>query len=266
MPHANINGAKLFYSDVGAGRETLFFVHGLAFDGRMFDAQIEQLKHQYRCISLDLRGHGQSELTESGYDMDGLTSDAVALIRELGCGPVHFIGWSIGGFMGMRVAVRHPELIKSLTLIGTANIHGSETDFGFKLVPALSRMFGMGAVTGSLMSSMFAKAFLKDPARSALREEWKQRFRADHALGVSRAARGVIDQAALGSELQSVALPTLMIRGEFDAVVSLPFTERTVKEIPGTKFVSIERAGHACTIEEPEQVMRAMAPFLKAAT
>ncbi len=265
MAHAEINGAKLYYSDVGTGATTLFFVHGLAFDGHMFDPQIEHFKHHYRCISLDLRGHGQSELTEGGYEMDAMSSDAANLIRTLACGPCHFVGWSIGGFMGMRIAIREPELVKSLTLIGTAAIDGrKETDFGFKLVPPLGRLFGMGAITGSLMSSMFAKAFLKDPARAEIREEWRKRFRAGRGLGVSRAAAGVIAQKPIQSELGGITAPTLMIRGEFDGVVSLAHTERTVKGISGAQFVSVKRAGHACTIEEPEQTARALDTFLKA--
>ncbi len=170
MPHVQINGANLHYTDVGNGPETIFFVHGLAFDGRMFEAQIDHFKSRYRCIAMDLRGHGQSDLTDSGYDMDGMAGDAAALIKHLDCGPCHFVGWSIGGFMGMRIAIAHPELLKSLTLIGTASMNGSDTDFGFKAVPWLTRMFGMGAVTGSLMSAMFGKPFLKDPGRTELRD------------------------------------------------------------------------------------------------
>lgn len=262
MPHAQINGASLYYSVTGNGPETLFFVHGLAFDGRMFDAQIEHFKSRYRCVAMDLRGHGQSELTEDGYDMENMADDAVALIRHLDLGRCHFVGWSIGGFMGMRIAIRHPDLLKSLTLIGTAAIDGSETDFGFKAVPVLTRLFGMGAVTGSLMSAMFAKPFLRDPERSELRDTWRGRFRADRPLGVARAARGVIRQASVESELGSITTPTVMLRGEFDAVVRLEPTQRTVDRIRGATLVSIERAGHGCTIEEPDQVERAIESFL----
>jgi pimeloyl-ACP methyl ester carboxylesterase len=262
MPHVQINGANLHYTDVGNGPETIFFVHGLAFDGRMFEAQIDHFKSRYRCIAMDLRGHGQSDLTDSGYDMDGMADDAAALMKHLDCGPCHFVGWSIGGFMGMRVAIAHPELLKSLTLIGTASMNGSDTDVGFKAVPWLTRMFGMGAVTGSLMSAMFGKPFLKDPARTELREEWRRRFRADHAMGVSRAATGVIQMASLDSELGLITTPTIMMRGEFDAVVPLGPTQRTVEKIRGAKLVAIEGAGHGCTIEEPEKVKRAMETFL----
>ncbi len=262
MPHAAINGAKLHYTDTGAGAETIFFVHGLAFDGRMFDAQIDHLKSRYRCISMDLRGHGQSELSEGGYEMDSLAADAVGLIEHLGCGPCHFVGWSIGGFMGLRIAIKQPTLLRSLVLIGAGSMAGSEADFGFKMVPHLTRFFGMGPVIGALMSSMFAPTFLKDPARAQQKEMWRTRFRANQAMGVSRAARGVIAQSSVDEGLGSIVTPTLMLQGEFDNVLPMAIARRTAEKIRGSKLVVIERAGHAVTMEEPAQVERALDTFL----
>ncbi len=111
MPFLEIRGAKLHYTDTGSGDETIVFSHGLLMSGKMFADQIEALKSRYRCIAFDHRGQGQSSVTESGYDMDGLADDARALIEELGVGPCHFAGLSMGGFVGMRLAARHAEII-----------------------------------------------------------------------------------------------------------------------------------------------------------
>ena len=262
MPHATINGAKIHYTDSGVGTETVFLVHGLAFDGRMFAPQVEHLKKRYRCITMDLRGHGQSELTESGYDMDSLTQDAIGLMQHLGCGPCHFVGWSIGGFMGLRIASRNPKLLRSLVLIGAGSIAGSETDFGFKMVPYLTRFLGMGPVVGALMSSMFAPTFLKDPARKDQVEMWKARFRANQAMGISRAAAGVIAQPSIDAELRSIATPTLMLEGEFDKVLPMAIAKRTADQIKGCQLIVVSRAGHAVTMEEPTQVHQALDNFL----
>src|SRR5262249_11054916 len=109
MPHAVLNGVSLWYEETGTGGETVVFGHGLAFSGAMFEAQVTALRDRYRCVTFDLRGHGQSELTGGGYDMDTLADDAMALIDRLG-GPVHLVGMSIGGFTGLRVALRKPQL------------------------------------------------------------------------------------------------------------------------------------------------------------
>lgn len=120
MPHISVNGVTLHYEEQGSGAETVVFVHGLLMNHRMFDAQIEVLKTNYRCIAFDLRGQGQSEVTRSGYDMDNLTTDTAALIEALQCGPCHFVGLSMGGFIGMRLAIHHPHLLRSLSLLETS--------------------------------------------------------------------------------------------------------------------------------------------------
>ena len=78
------------------------------------------LKERSHCVAFDFRGQGQSEVTRSGYDMETLYEDAVALIEQLGCAPCHFLGLSMGGFLGLRLAAWHPELLRSLILLETS--------------------------------------------------------------------------------------------------------------------------------------------------
>ena len=119
MPKIDINGVSIYYEDQGQGPETIVFAHGLLMSSKMFEKQIEILKEHYRCVALDFRGQGQSEVTKDGYDMDTLTTDVVELIRELDLPPCHFAGLSMGGFVGLRLGIRHPELLKSLILMNT---------------------------------------------------------------------------------------------------------------------------------------------------
>lgn len=114
-----INGAEIHCEEDGKGRETIVFAHGLLFSGRMFESQVMALKGRYRCVTFDFRGQGRSEVTASGYDMDTLAEDAAGLIEALGCAPCHFVGLSMGGFVGMRLAARRPALLKSLVLLET---------------------------------------------------------------------------------------------------------------------------------------------------
>src|SRR5260370_14114934 len=120
MPIISVNGAALYYEEHGTGPEIIVFAHGLLWSCRMYDAQVALLKERYRCVAFDFRGQGQSEVTRSGYDMETLYEDAVALINQLGCAPCHFLGLSMGGFIGLRLAARHPELMPSLILLETS--------------------------------------------------------------------------------------------------------------------------------------------------
>ena len=120
MPTLQVNGAELFYDERGSGSETVVFAHGLLFDGRMFDAQVAALSGRFRCLTFDFRGQGRSAVTPDGYDMDTLADDAAALIEALGASPCHFVGLSMGGFVGLRLASRRPELLRSLALVDSS--------------------------------------------------------------------------------------------------------------------------------------------------
>ncbi|HTY28094.1 MAG TPA: alpha/beta hydrolase, partial [Mycobacterium sp.] len=125
MPGFARDGALIYYTDtdVPAGRPdapTIVFGHGLLFSGWLFHPQIAVLREMYRCVAIDWRGQGKSSAAERGYDMDTLASDAIALIESLELAPVHYVGLSMGGMIGQRIAARRSELVRSLTLLDTS--------------------------------------------------------------------------------------------------------------------------------------------------
>src|SRR5260370_22859450 len=122
MPRLQVEGAELHYQDTGRG-PALVFSHGLLWSSSMFRFQIAALRDRYRCVAFDFRGQGQSEVTRKGYDMDTLARDAAQLIEKLGAAPAHFVGLSMGGFIGMRLAARRGELLRSPGLFVTAGEH-----------------------------------------------------------------------------------------------------------------------------------------------
>jgi pimeloyl-ACP methyl ester carboxylesterase len=195
MPSLEINGARIHYEESGSGAETIVFSHGLLMSGDMFREQVRAFSTSYRCIIYDHRGQGRSEVTRSGYDMDALTNDAVALIKALDCAPCHFAGLSMGGFVGMRLAIRHPELLRSLMLIETtADAEPEENKGPYRRLAFIGRWLGFGLVAEPVMKIMFGETFLNDPERADLREEWKSRIVGNRRIGTSRAAHGVIDR------------------------------------------------------------------------
>src|SRR5699024_1420637 len=120
MPTFQRGHTTIAYTDTGApaGREdapVVFFAHGLLFSGWMFQHQIAALSDRYRCVAIDFRGQGDSPRALGGYDMDTLTSDVTELLRHLQISVGDFVGLSMGGFGGMRLAARDPAICHSLT-------------------------------------------------------------------------------------------------------------------------------------------------------
>src|SRR5258708_35943402 len=119
-------------------------------------------------------------------------------IRALNVGPCHFVGLSMGGFAGMRLAARSPALIRSLTLLATAA--DAESSWGKPRYAALgffARAFGMRVVLGEVMKAMFGRTFLQDPSREGARLEMRARLVANNLDGALRALRGVTGRAPI---------------------------------------------------------------------
>ena len=155
MPSLAVDGLELHYEERGQGVPVVFS-HGLLWSGAMFDAQVEALSPRFRCIAYDHRGQGRSASSPAAYDMERLTSDAAVLIEKLGAGPCHFVGLSMGGFVGMRLAARRPELLRSLTLVETAADGEPRLNVPkYRALMLVSRAFGFRPVVGPVMKIMF---------------------------------------------------------------------------------------------------------------
>lgn len=263
MPEITVNGARLCYEESGSGPETIVFAHGLLWSGRMFDAQVAALRDRYRVITFDFRGQGGSEVTAGGYDMDTLTEDAAALIEALDAAPCHFAGLSMGGFIAMRLAIRRPELLRSILLLETsADPEPRENVPRYRALNFIARWFGLRWVAGQVMPIMFGRKILDDPARAGELRELRRRMVTQHRIGISRAVKGVIERAGVYDELDRIDLPALIVVGDQDVATVPAKSERIHARIRGSKLVVIPGAGHSSSMEEPEAVNRAILEFL----
>lgn len=262
MPFKDINGTKIYYEESGSGPETIVFSHGLLMSGEMFSEQVKAFSDRYRCIAYDHRGQSRSEVTASGYDMDTLTEDAAALIRALDCAPCHFAGLSMGGFVGMRLAIRHPELLRSVILMATTADPEPEQNKGpYRRLAFIGRWLSFRLVIKPLMKIMFGRSFLEDPARAEVRAKWQNRLLGLNRTGTSRAAHGVIDRDGVYDQLGKIKTPTLILVGKEDVATPPAKSERMRDAIAGSVYRLLPRGGHSSCIEEPEAVTRAMQEF-----
>lgn len=264
MPKIKVNGVELYYEDTGGSeKETIVFSHGLLLNCRMFDAQIAALSKTYRCITYDHRGQGNSEITASGYDMETLYEDAAQLIQTLGAAPCHFVGVSMGGFVGIRLAARQPKLLRSLTLIETSADRESEHNIPrYRLLNQVFRLLGSRWVVQPVMEILFGQKFLTDPARAVQREELKRQLSNLNRIGIPRAVSGVINRHSVYEELANIKLPTLILVGDQDIATIPEKSKRIADKVSGSRMAMIHGAGHSSTIEEPDMVNNLLGLFL----
>jgi pimeloyl-ACP methyl ester carboxylesterase len=264
MPTLDLNGARIYYEDSGGSRAPVVFAHGLLWSCRMFDAQVAALKDRFRCVAFDFRGQGQSEVADSGYDLETLSSDTIALIEKLGLAPVHFVGLSMGGMIGMRVAARRPKLVRSLVLLETsADPEPEENLPKYRRMNLVARWLGFSLVADQVTPIMFGRKFLEDPARAVERLRWRDRMIAGNRKGITRAVKGVINRQPVIDELGKIRAPTLIMVGDQDVATVPAKAERIHQRIAGSKLVSIPGAGHTSTVEEPAFVNAQLSAFLE---
>ncbi len=263
MPKIHLNNAELHYEDSGGSGVPIVFSHGLLWNTTLFAPQVAALKQNYRCIAYDHRGQGQSsDDTRKVIDMDLLTEDVVALIRALNLGPVHFCGLSMGGFVGMRLAARHPDLVRSLILCETSpEKEPLENVPRYKRLNMAARWLGPRVVMPKVMPILFGKTVLADPARANDRQGWLHQLNKNRR-SVWRAVNGVILRDPITSELSKISAPTLVIVGDEDTATVLAKSECIVAGIKGSKLVVIPNAGHSSSVEQPAIFNAALESFL----
>ena len=260
MPELQVDGARLYYEDSGGTGPAVVFAHGLLWSTALWRFQVAAFRDRFRCLAFDFRGQGRSEVTASGYDMETLTLDTAQLIEKLVAGPVHFAGLSMGGFVGMRLAARRPELVKTLALLETAADPEPLLNIPkYTLLGLLTRLLGPSPLSGQVMKVMFGRSFLRDPARAGLRAQLQQELIGNGLTGSLRATGGVLHRKPVSAaELLRIRCPTLVISGVEDVAIAPARSRRMQEQIPGARLVSIPRAGHTSTLEEPEAVNAAL--------
>ncbi len=262
MPFKSLNGVNYYYEESGSGEDVIVFSHGLLWSCRMFDKQVDALKDSYKVVAYDHRGQGKTEVSETGYDMETLTSDALELLKGYGK-PVHFAGLSMGGFVAMRLAARHPELIKSLILMETsAEPEPVENIPKYKRLNRVARYLGFRLVTGPVMKIMFSKSFLADKSRTQDKKYWEKQLRSNNRKGIPKAVMGVVERKGIYDELANIKCPTLIIVGEEDFATVPTEAEKMHEAIKGSKLVYIPKAGHTSSVEQPDLVNKAIKEFL----
>lgn len=255
MPHADLNGAHVHFTDSGSDQPAIIFSHGLLFSGLMFEEQIAHFRERYRCISFDHRGQGHSGLTKDGYDMETLTADAAALIGHLGIAPCHFVGLSMGGFVGMRLAAQRPELLKTLTLLDTsADPEPIENGPKYRMLNVVARWIGLWAVIGRVMPILFGQTFLNDAAREKEKKRWANAISGNHRVGITRAVSGVINRDGCYDLLSEINLPVGIGVGDEDVATKPEKSKRLHEAIDGAELTVFKGAGHSASIETPAQV------------
>lgn len=263
MKTVDVNGLSLAYDEWGSGNETVVLSHSFLVDHGQFASQAEMLADHYRVLAFDHRGHGDSAKLKGRYDMEAIYADAVGFIEATSAAPCHFVGLSTGGFVGLRLGFRRPDLLKSLVLMDTSAEKESFLKRAkYEAMFAVVRRAGFKPLIGRTMSIMFGPEFLKDPDRQHEVAYWRERIMANDVEALVAFGRGIFGRSPVVDHLAEITVPTLVMVGEHDEPQPVARARTIASGIEGVLSYVIPRAGHLSTIENPEEVNAALGSFL----
>ena len=258
------NGAQLYYERRGQG-EPLLLVHGLLFSAESWRDQLDSLSDLYDVIAVDLRGQHRSQTTDdlADYDLWNQAEDIHGLIAALGVAPVHYAGLSMGGMIGMRLAIRHPEDLRDLVLLDTsARCEDPEKVERYEAMRQVMKIGEIDRVLPALPPVFFADAYVAEHPERV--EAWFETLRQGRADGFEMASRAVDYRDDIADQVQQVRLPTLVIHGREDVPIPMAEAELIAATIPGARLEVVEGAGHQSNMDHPEEVTRLIRDFLAA--
>lgn len=259
MPHATVNGVRLYYEIDGDGPPVLL-LHPIGLDLTCWDAQVAALLRGFRVLRVDLRGHGRSEVPPAPYTLAGLADDVHGLLQRLQIGPAHVVGLSLGGMVAQVLALDHPGDVRSLVLADTVSTLSPEARTAIVERGEKARRGGMTAVLDTTLARWFTPSFMHAPVVGRCRE----RLLADDVEGWAGAWQA-ISQVETQPRLKEIRVPTLVITGEADVSAPPARAEAMAAAIPGARLHIVPGAPHMLPMEQPAVFNAAVLDFLRTA-
>jgi 3-oxoadipate enol-lactonase len=264
MPTIEVNGTSVHYVDEGPrDASALLFSPSMFFDHRMFAAQAAAFGDRYRIVRYDLRGQGDSQRhPRELLDMDTQTDDAAALIEALGLRDVTFVGNSMGGFIGLRLAARHGDRIRSAVVLGTSADVEEQAE-GMDALAAAVLEHGMEPVLDGVLWFMMGDTTLNDPSRAKILAGARELL-ASRTPEYADAAWHIAHRPSILDELKNIKIPLTVVAGTEDHTYPPPKSEQIVAAVPHATLVVMERTGHVHALESPEAVNAVLEEHLAA--
>jgi pimeloyl-ACP methyl ester carboxylesterase len=241
-----------FWDVVGpAGAPPIVFVHGALMGRSVWRPQIDALADRFRCISVDLPGHGTQ--AERAFELDDAVSDVVAAIDEAAEGRAVLVGLSLGGYVAMAVAGRHPERVRGLVIAGSTREPTGVSRLAFVLYAWALRLVPESAVRtlafayfrrrygGVLAAAITAGGHFAKGGAHAVRCLAGDRFR---------------------DRLVAYGGPILVINGTLDLVFRIG-AGRFLTGVPRVTNRVIPRAGHLSNVDRPEVFTGLVEEFIR---
>jgi 3-oxoadipate enol-lactonase len=259
MPKAAVNGIEISYADSagGAGGDApaVLLSHGYLMDHSMFEHQVAALAPEFRVITWDERGFGDTPAPGPFSYWDS-AADALGLLDHLGIRRAVLGGMSQGGFLSLRAALLAPERVRALILMDSqAGLEDPAELPAYEQMEAIWRERGPEPVQEVVASIILGPGSWDD---------WYAKWARWDIDGLTRAFRCLVDRDDITGRLAEIRCPALVVHGTADAAIPMARARELAGGLGGpTGLVEIDGGPHAASLTHPAQVNAAILPFLR---
>ena len=244
-------------------RAPVVLLHSAGLDLTYWDAQIAALEPEHEVIAFDLPGHGASPALADSMTMVQLALSVSAAVSSLDCGPANIVGLSVGGLVAQQLALTHPAVVASLTLLDTAARFGPAGQAAMRQRADTVRHQGMAAI----LDGLFDHWFLPETRsrRPDLVDRATKTLLHDDA-DVHAALWDAIAGFDVHDSLAAIHVPTLVRVGEHDSSSPVSSARELEAGIRHARLHVIDDAAHLSPIEQPVAVSGHLAAFFHSLT
>ena len=283
MPKIESNGLQLHYQQMGEGGEDAVMIHGLfASLAFWYLSVMPGLAGGRRVTAFDLRGHGYSDVAESGYSSAEMAADLDGLLDSLGIPRAHLIAHSFGGAVALQYALLRPDRVLSLTLadvwipvfqpqpltwnsaawrdaaVNTANLGDRPQGSPQMAQDAYDEWLRLQGRTaaGGYDAWIESALFSQWNSDTRVAKRWFQLVRTTSAVEEISAVAGLTSE-----RMQTIGCPTLAIFGEHSGC--MPTLHGLEENVPACRTVIVESAGHLHPLIRPDVFLHHVTEFIR---
>lgn len=260
---AIINQHTLCYQDEGnPNNESIIFIHGFPFNQSIWESQVEYLKTEFRVITYDLRGHGQSEIGTNELSIDVFADDLIGLMNHLKIEKAIVCGLSIGGYILLNAFGRFPDRFKAFILNDTKC---EEDNINQKInrLNAIKSLQNNGI--DAYATESLTKLFTKENLNNNLDKTAfiKNIILKTDVQTIENTLIALAKRESTCVNLKNIKIPTLLIFGEEDTLTPISLAHFMHQQILHSKLEIIKGAAHLPNLEKENDFNLALRSFLK---
>jgi pimeloyl-ACP methyl ester carboxylesterase len=257
-----VNGITLAYSDRGSGLP-IVFLHAFPLNRTMWAAQEAALSSQFRTITIDLRGHGESDAPLWHYTLDQSADDVRTLLDQLSIQQAVFVGLSMGGYILFAFYQKYAERVKGLVLADTrAQTDTLEGKAGRFQMAQTAYKQGPSAIADIMVPKLLSPTTIQ--TKPNIVQNVRSMIEGNQISGIAGDLMAMAERPDSVPLLKEFTCPTQIIVGGLDQATPPSDAKLMAEQIPGSRLALIPNAAHLSNLEQPEAFNQIVFSFASA--